>query len=75
LQGALKKRQTLGSSDRKFVAETIYEIVRWKRLYGKIAEVKDPFIETIFGECSQFGPYLEDTYSLIGVIEGTPERK
>jgi 16S rRNA (cytosine967-C5)-methyltransferase len=26
---ALKKRQ-VGKSDRKFVAETIYEVVRWK---------------------------------------------
>lgn len=40
---ALKKDKRWGSSDRKFVAETIYEIVRWKRLYAEIAEVKDPF--------------------------------
>ncbi len=40
---ALKKDKRWGSSDRKFVAETIYEIVRWKRLYCEIAEVKDPF--------------------------------
>jgi 16S rRNA (cytosine967-C5)-methyltransferase len=40
---ALKKRQAMGSSDRKFVAETIYEVVRWKRLYAEIAEVKEPF--------------------------------
>ena len=37
---ALKKDKRWGSSDRKFVAETIYEIVRWKRLYAEIAEVK-----------------------------------
>ncbi|TDS64338.1 RsmB/NOP family class I SAM-dependent RNA methyltransferase [Myroides indicus] len=40
---ALKKDKRWGSTDRKFVAETIYEIVRWKRLYAEIAEVKDPF--------------------------------
>ena len=40
---ALKKDKRWGSSDRKFVAETIYEIVRWKRLYAEIAEVKDPY--------------------------------
>lgn len=40
---ALKKDKRWGSSDRKFVAETIYEIVRWKRLYAEIAEVKEPF--------------------------------
>ncbi len=40
---ALKKDKRWGSSDRKFVAETIYEIVRWKRLYCEIAEVKEPY--------------------------------
>lgn len=40
---ALKKDKRWGSKDRKFVAETIYEIVRWKRLYMEIAEVKEPF--------------------------------
>ncbi len=40
---ALKKDKRWGSHDRKFVAETIYEIVRWKRLYTEIAEVKAPF--------------------------------
>lgn len=40
---ALKKDKRWGSKDRKFVAETIYEIVRWKRLYAEIAEVKEPF--------------------------------
>ncbi len=40
---ALKKDKRWGSTDRKFVAETIYEIVRWKRLYAEIAEVKEPY--------------------------------
>ena len=40
---ALKKDKRWGSSDRKFVAETIYEVVRWKRLYTEIAEVKAPY--------------------------------
>lgn len=40
---ALKKDKRWGSNDRKFVAETIYEIVRWKRLYAEIAEVKEPY--------------------------------
>lgn len=40
---ALKKDKRWGSSDRKFVAETIYEMVRWKRLYAEIAEVREPF--------------------------------
>lgn len=37
---ALKLDKRWGSNDRKFVAETIYDIVRWKRLYAEIAEVK-----------------------------------
>ncbi|UGU16264.1 RsmB/NOP family class I SAM-dependent RNA methyltransferase [Sinomicrobium kalidii] len=40
---ALKKDKRWGSNDRKFVAETIYDIVRWKRLYAEIAGVKEPF--------------------------------
>lgn len=32
-----------GSRDRAFIAETTYDIVRWKRLYMEIAEVKPPF--------------------------------
>ena len=40
---ALKKDKRWGSHDRKFVAETIYDIVRWKRLYAEIAQVKAPF--------------------------------
>ena len=40
---ALKKDKRWGSADRKFVAQTIYEIVRWKRLYAEIAEVREPY--------------------------------
>ena len=73
---ALKKDKRWGSHDRKFVAETIYEIVRWKRLYAEIAEVKEPFNR-------------EDLWRMFAVwavlrgfeipdwrqLEGTPERK
>ena len=40
---ALKRDKRWGARDRKFVAETIYDIVRWKRLYAEIANVKEPF--------------------------------
>jgi 16S rRNA (cytosine967-C5)-methyltransferase len=40
---SLKLDKRWGSNDRKFVAETTYDIVRWKRLYAEIAEVKEPF--------------------------------
>ncbi|CEN32924.1 rRNA (Cytosine-C(5)-)-methyltransferase rsmB (fragment) [Capnocytophaga canimorsus] len=39
----LKKDKRWGARDRAFIAETIYDIVRWKRLYAEIAEVKAPF--------------------------------
>ena len=46
VEKALKRDKRWGSRDRKFVAETIYEIVRWKRLYAEIATVKEPFDRT-----------------------------
>ena len=39
----LKSDKRWGKRDRAFVAETVYEIVRWKRLYAEIAEVREPF--------------------------------
>ena len=43
VQQLLKRDKRWGSRDRGFVAETTYEIVRWKRLYAEIANVKEPF--------------------------------
>jgi len=43
VEQALRRDKRWGARDRKFVAETIYEIVRWKRLYAEIASVKAPF--------------------------------
>lgn len=43
VEKALKRDKRWGSRDRRFVAETIYDIVRWKRLYAEIANVKEPF--------------------------------
>ncbi|CAM4025364.1 methyltransferase domain-containing protein [Flavobacterium branchiophilum] len=73
---ALKKDKRWGSHDRKFVAETIYEIVRWKRLYCEIAEVKEPFdrdnLWRIFAVWAVLRGYpIPDWRQL----EGTPERK
>lgn len=36
----LKRDKRWGSHDRGFIAETVYEMVRWKRLYMEISEVK-----------------------------------
>jgi len=73
---ALKKDKRWGSHDRKFVAETIYEIVRWKRLYSEIADVKEPFdrddLWRIFAVWAVLRGYpIPDWRQL----EGTPERK
>ncbi|MCT8341030.1 methyltransferase domain-containing protein [Flavobacteriaceae bacterium TK19130] len=43
LKNTLKRDKRWGSRDRSFIAETTYDIVRWKRLYAEIAEVKQPF--------------------------------
>jgi 16S rRNA (cytosine967-C5)-methyltransferase len=43
VQKLLKRDKRWGSRDRGFIAETLYEIVRWKRLYAEIAGVKTPF--------------------------------
>ncbi|MEZ4857932.1 MAG: methyltransferase domain-containing protein [Flavobacteriaceae bacterium] len=43
LKNSLKRDKRWGARDRSFIAETTYDIVRWKRLYAEIAEVKEPF--------------------------------
>ena len=43
VQVLLKRDKRWGSRDRGFIAETVYEIVRYKRLYSEIADVKAPY--------------------------------
>lgn len=43
VEKSLKRDKRWGARDRKFVAETIYDIVRWKRLYNEIAGTKEHF--------------------------------
>lgn len=73
---ALKKDKRWGSSDRKFVAETIYEIVRWKRLYAEIAEVKEPYnrddLWRMFATWAVLRGYTIPDWRQ---LEGTPQRK
>jgi 16S rRNA (cytosine967-C5)-methyltransferase len=40
-----RKNRQWGSRDRGFVAETVYDIVRWKRLYGELARTNAPLSE------------------------------
>ncbi|MCX7550163.1 RsmB/NOP family class I SAM-dependent RNA methyltransferase [Xanthomarina sp. F2636L] len=76
IQQLLKRDKRWGARDRAFVAETTYEIVRWKRLYTEIAEVKEPYsrddIWRIFAVWATLrGIKLPDwTY-----FENTPTRK
>lgn len=43
IEKTLKRDKRWGSRDRSFIAETTYDIVRWKRLYSEIADVKAPY--------------------------------
>jgi 16S rRNA (cytosine967-C5)-methyltransferase len=43
VEKVLKYDKRWGARDRAFIAETTYDIVRWKRLYTEIAEVKPPY--------------------------------
>ena len=72
----LKRDKRWGARDRGFIAETTYEIVRWKRLYAEIAEVKEPYTREnlwrIFAVWAVLkGIRLPDWKQL----EGTPSRR
>lgn len=43
LRNTLKRDKRWGARDRSFIAETTYDIVRWRRLYAEIADVKMPY--------------------------------
>ncbi|MFD1294156.1 RsmB/NOP family class I SAM-dependent RNA methyltransferase [Lutibacter holmesii] len=76
VQKALKKDARWGARDRKFVAETIYEMVRWKRLYNEIAGTKSHYsTENVWKNFSVYavlkGYKLPDWPQFVGV----PERR
>jgi len=76
VQQALKKDRRWGSHDRKFVAETIYEIIRYKRLYTEIAGVKTLYsrddLWKVFAVWAVLRSYPIPNWKQ---LEGTPERK
>lgn len=73
---ALKKDTRWGAKDRKFVAETIYEIVRWKRLYTEIAEVKEPYTrDDIWRVFAVWAVLRGITLPDWKYFENTPERR
>ncbi len=45
VEKTLKRDSRWGSRDRGFIAETIYDCVRWKRLYNEIAGTKNHFTQ------------------------------
>jgi len=76
VQKTLKIDKRWGARDRKFIAETIYEMVRWKRLYNEIAGTKDHYSrENIWKNFTAWailkGYKLPDWHQ----FEGTPARR
>ncbi len=45
VEKTLKRDTRWGSRDRGFIAETVYDCVRWKRLYNEIAGTKNHFTQ------------------------------
>ncbi len=76
IEKVLKYDKRWGARDRGFIAETTYDIVRWKRLYAEIAEVNSPYSrQNLFRFfavwCVLRGIRLPDWKQL----ENTPERR
>ncbi|MEM9361761.1 MAG: methyltransferase domain-containing protein [Bacteroidota bacterium] len=76
IEKVLRYDKRWGARDRGFIAETTYDIVRWKRLYVEIAEVHAPFsrphLFRLFAVwCVLRGIRLPDWKQL----EATPERR
>ncbi|MDC6362997.1 MULTISPECIES: RsmB/NOP family class I SAM-dependent RNA methyltransferase [Flavobacteriaceae] len=76
IEKVLRYDKRWGARDRGFIAETTYDIVRWKRLYTEIAEAHEPYTRPhlfrLFSVwCVLKGIRIPDWKQL----EGTPERR
>ncbi|WP_418502123.1 RsmB/NOP family class I SAM-dependent RNA methyltransferase [Flagellimonas sp.] len=76
IEKVLRYDKRWGARDRAFIAETTYDIVRWKRLYTEIAEAHEPYsrqhLFRLFAVwCVLKGISLPDWKQL----EETPERR
>ncbi|MFD2098248.1 RsmB/NOP family class I SAM-dependent RNA methyltransferase [Flagellimonas iocasae] len=76
IEKVLRYDKRWGARDRGFIAETTYDIVRWKRLYTEIAEAHEPYTRphlfrlfTVW--CVLRGIRIPDWKQL----EDTPERR
>ena len=76
VQKALKRDARWGARDRKFVAETIYEMVRWKRLYNEIAGTKSHYTtENVWKNFSVFAVLKGYKLPDWNQLQGVPERR
>jgi len=76
IEKVLKRDKRWGARDRSFIAETTYEIVRWKRLYAEIADVKAPYSrENLFRIFAVWATLRGVTLPDWKQIEPTPSRK
>jgi 16S rRNA (cytosine967-C5)-methyltransferase len=72
----LKSDKRWGKRDRAFVAETLYELVRWKRLYAEIAEVKEPLSrQDVFKIFAVWAVLRGITLPPWKEFDGTPQRR
>ncbi|MCF6347699.1 MAG: RsmB/NOP family class I SAM-dependent RNA methyltransferase [Flavobacteriaceae bacterium] len=76
VEKTLKRDTRWGARDRKFLAETIYDCVRWKRLYNEIAGTKDHYTqENLWKIFSVWATLKGITLPDWKQFEGTPVRR
>ncbi len=76
VEKVLKRDKRWGSRDRKFIAETIYEMVRWKRLYNEIAGTKEHYTnENLWKNFTVWSVLKGHALPDWKQFEGTPTRK
>jgi len=76
VEKTLKRDTRWGARDRKFIAETIYDCVRWKRLYNEIAGTKDHYTpENLWKIFTVWATLKGITLPDWKQFEGTPVRR
>lgn len=76
VEKALKRDKRWGARDRKFVAETIYDMVRWKRLYNEIAGTKSHYTtENIWKNFAVLAVLKGYKLPDWNQLQGVPERR